>query len=116
MLTESRIKRLMIFLGETYHERNPLDYCGSCLACLELESLNRTFTTQADMMDLYQKIFEEKQWHKFTIFAKTRFSFNDYDKVYTNLETGFYSWLFCLSGDDYEKRCGMVDGFLEGGK
>ena len=136
MTNEDR-KLLTEYLGECWHELpdNPLGEkeMGTCVKCrLFLGYIgtgwdwavdddvriphNRTFTIRADMMDLYDRLFQKHKWHKFTVFAKMRFSFNDYDQTFTNIETGFYAWLFCLSGEGYEDRCQMVANWVKEAK
>ena len=99
-MTDENKKLLTKYLGERWRDKTVEDV-------FEWQD-NRTFTSRADMMDLYDRLFQKHNWHKFTVFAKMRFSFNDYNQTFTNIETGFYAWVFCLDGDGYEDRCQMV--------
>lgn len=127
-LSEAERKALTLYIGECWHSAwlatgngwndglKDREYCCNCSKVVwsakEKESARRTFTTEDDMLALYRKLFDEKRWHKFTVFAKTRFSFNDYDQVHTNIETGFYAWLFCLNcPEQIPERCKMVARF-----
>lgn len=126
MLTEAQCKRLTLFLGECWHEDQSSIYHPCCCSCGKeygediyrcftdhLELSNRTFTTQADMMDLYKKLHEVGKWGEFI--SDTYFKWEG-GQMLLPAEGDFIAWLFCLSGEGYEERCGMVDEFLEGGK
>ena len=103
-------------LKKSYTHPPKYNRCIHCGKSARFLRDNRTFTTRADMMDLYDRLFQKHKWHKFTVFAKMRFSFNDYDQTFTNIETGFYAWIFCLNGDGYEDRCQMVSEWIKEGK
>jgi len=103
-------------LKKSYTHPPKYNRCIHCGKSARFLRDNRTFTTRADMMDLYDRLFQKHKWHKFTVFAKMRFSFNDYDQTFTNIETGFYAWIFCLNGDGYEDRCQMVAEWIKEGK
>jgi hypothetical protein len=107
-MTDEDKKLLTEYLGERWRDKTVEDV-------FEWEE-NRTFYILDDMMDLYDRLFQKHKWHKFTVFAKTRFSFNDYNQTFTNIETGFYAWVFCLDGDGYEDRCQMVAEWIKEGK
>jgi len=111
-------KLLTEYLGECWHDCENDEECSKCKKTLRgyYFGTHRTFTTRADMMDLYDRLFQKHKWHKFTVFAKMRFSFNDYDQTFTNIETGFYAWIFCLNGDGYEDKCQMVAEWIKEGK
>lgn len=70
-----------------------------------------TFTTEADMMSLYRRLWETgKYWPSFHDYAVDVWS-----EISPPTEQWdcFTAWLFCLSGDGYEERCQMVAEFLE---
>ena len=119
-MNDENKKLLTEYMGDCWHEpgdqvskESPVMQCAKCKKYYHPMSGFRTFTTRSDMMDLYDRLFQKHKWHKFTVFAKMRFSFNDYDQTFTNIETGFYAWLFCLSGEDYESRCQMVADWVK---
>jgi hypothetical protein len=112
-------KLLTKFLSECWHGPYVTNYGHDCVNKIcekcwkspeELDHPNnRTFTTAQDMMDLKDKLVEKHRWYGFIVFAKTRFSFKDYDPCYDNIETGFYDWLinpprFCQLVADFLKK------------
>lgn len=89
-------KRLGEFLGEYWY-----------YLCRDV---NRTFTTERDMMTLYRKLWETGKWEDFWCAKHLAVPFNTIGS-----STGkFSAWLFCLSGEGYEEACKRVDDFLEG--
>ena len=85
------------------------------------ETRTRSFTTEADLMALYRKLWERGEWGEFFHHAKCPFelvalcpdeSGTDYDCY----ESDLTAWLFCLSGSGYEERCEMVGKYLRGRK
>ena len=75
---------------------------------------NHTFDNRNDLMDLYQKIYEDGKWDDFF----WDFAFKRKPENYGLGEAETSVWLFCLNGKDYEPRCKMVAAFygLEGEK
>lgn len=114
MLTDTRKKMLTEFLGEKIVEHEGQFYIG-LFTNGDLIPM-RTFTTRNDMMDLYEKLFEMGKWNEFYCDLFNRWYATEPIPDDADANALFSAWLFCLSGDDYEKRCGMVDEFLEGGK
>ncbi len=95
-------------LGECYHEGSSLLNAGyHCRKCDKAFSVNHTFDNRNDLMDLYQKAYEDERWEEF------------YDLVFDlavekdtrAYPSRFTSILFCLDGKDYEPRCKMVAEF-----
>ena len=68
---------------------------------------NRAFTTRNDLMDLYQKVYEDGKWEDFF----WDFAFQRKPENYGLGEAETSVWLFCLDGKDYEARCKMVAEF-----
>ena len=94
-------------LGEEWLEPPPnhRDTC-SCYECVDCRTYNRTFDTRNDLMDLYQKVYENGKWDDFSGGARwkhTMFSVEDFVEM--------SAWLFCLDGKDYEPRCKLVSEF-----
>ena len=85
----------------TFHE-----YCDDCGDKLGV-SVNRTFTTRNDLMDLYQQVYEDGKWDDFF----WDFAFKRKPENYGLGEAETSVWLFCLNGKDYEPRCKMVAEF-----
>lgn len=108
-------------LGECWHERanpgnaeQPRCTCGvvndSAFALNEghIFKVRRTFDCEADMMALYRAIKKAGKWEDFEKIAKTKHPHGW--GIYPDKDT-FTSWLICLSGEGYEKRCKMVAEF-----
>ena len=68
---------------------------------------NRTFDNRSDLMDLYQKIYEDGKWDDFF----WDFAFKRKPENYGLGEAETSVWLFCLDGKDYEAQCKMVAEF-----
>ena len=85
----------------TFHE-----YCDDCGDKLGV-SVNRTFTTRNDLMDLYAKVYEDGKWDDFF----WDFAFKRKPENYGLGEAETSVWLFCLNGGDYAERCKMVAEF-----
>ena len=85
----------------TFHE-----YCDDCGDKLGV-SVNRTFTTRNDLMDLYQQVYEDGKWDDFF----WDFAFKRKPENYGLGEAETSVWLFCLNGEDYAERCKMVAEF-----
>ena len=95
-------------LGECYHEGSSLLNSGyHCRKCDKAFSVNRTFNNRNDLMDLYQKIYEDGKWDDFF----WDFAFKRKPENYGLGEAETSVWLFCLNGEDYEERCKMVAEF-----
>lgn len=100
-------------LGECWHSSSLIihnDTSGQCKKCgtmlYIIGGANRTFTTRNDLMDLYQKAYEDGKWDDFSGGARwkhTMFSVEDFVEM--------SAWLFCLDGKGYEDRCKMVAQF-----
>ena len=75
---------------------------------------NHTFDNRNDLMDLYQKIYEDGKWDDFF----WDFAFKRKPENYGLGEAETSVWLFCLNGKNYEDLCKMVAEFygLEGEK
>ena len=92
-------------LHECWHEGSSLLNAGyHCRKCDKAFSVNRTFTTRSDLMDLYQKVYEDGKWGSFSIFSLRKFRI-DRESDYYN------SWRCCLNGEGYEERCKAVAEF-----
>ena len=78
-----------------------------------LEEFNRTFTSRADMMDLYQVIVKKRKWDKFLWHIKWIILPNREEFVHSK---DIDQWLFCLSGEGHEERCQMIAGWIKEGK
>jgi len=119
--TDEEIRRYLTeeVLGECWHELDGNQPGCHCIKCgmrftaihysdWNPKAFNRTFITQADMMDLYKALIKARRWGAFDKFS--------YDKWLINTNTHYSAWLFCLSGEGYEERCKMVLEFWKGGK
>ena len=95
-------------LGEEWLEPPPnhRDTC-SCYECVDCRTCNRTFNNRNDLMDLYQKIYEDGKWDDFF----WDFAFKRKPENYGLGEAETSVWLFCLNGEDYAERCKMVAEF-----
>ena len=108
-------------LKECWHDINPPSisnfwYICSCgevfgdpLQAIQHQNnaKNRTFDNRNDLMDLYQKIYEDGKWDDFF----WDFAFKRKPENYGLGEAETSVWLFCLDGKDYEARCKMVAEF-----
>ena len=70
-------------------------------------SNRRRFTTRNDLMDLYQKIYEDGKWEDFF----WDFAFQRKPENYGLGEAETSVWLFCLDGKGHEERCKIVAEF-----
>ena len=68
---------------------------------------NRTFDNRNDLMDLYQKVYEDGKWEDFF----WDFAFQRKPENYGLGEAETSVWLFCLNGKDYAERNNMVAEF-----
>lgn len=94
-------------LCECWHGRKEIWAMDICPRCGRLPSTNHTFTTRNDLMDLYQKVYEDGKWEDFF----WDFAFQRKPENYGLGEAETSVWLFCLDGKDYEARCKMVAEF-----
>lgn len=99
-------------MGECWHEweTSPgcIAVCKKCSASTMFPWVkNRTFDNRNDLMDLYQKIYEDGKWDDFF----WDFAFKRKPENYGLGEAETSVWLFCLNGKDYEPRCKMVAAF-----
>ena len=69
--------------------------------------LPRTYDNRNDLMDLYQKVYENGKWDDF--FWDFAFQRKPENCGLGAAETTV--WLFCLDGKGYEERCKMVSEF-----
>lgn len=94
-------------LKECYHDgRMPINCGYRCVKCGNTFTTNCTFDNRNDLMDLYQKIYEDGKWDDFSGGARwkhTMFSVEDFVEM--------SAWLFCLDGKGYEEKCRMVAEF-----
>jgi len=106
-LTEKVLKEQWHYtVGVRYSEHfGNLEKC-SC-GRVECDEENRTFDNRSDLMDLYQKIYEDGKWDDFF----WDFAFKRKPENYGLGEAETSVWLFCLNGKDYEPRCKMVAAF-----
>jgi hypothetical protein len=112
-LTDERRKRLTEYLGLCWHEgRMPINCGYRCVKCGDTYVANRTFHTEADMMELYRAIHREgkSKSEDFMRFMMDRNPDKYYNFQYDYIQN-FNGWLFCLSGEGYEERCKMVAEF-----
>jgi hypothetical protein len=72
--------------------------------------VSRTFDTRNDLMDLYQKVYEDEKWREFEAEVYER-RFIPYFYKETKMVNNFNTWLFCLDDKDYEPHCKMVAMF-----
>ena len=68
---------------------------------------SRTFDNRNDLMDLYQKVYEDGKWEDFF----WDFAFQRKPENYGLGEAETSVWLFCLNGKDYAERNNMVAEF-----
>ena len=95
-------------LGKCYHDGSSVLMAGyHCKKCDKLFSCNRTFTTRNDLMELYQKVYEDGKWDEFFWFSASHCK-PKREGLGCSETT---AWLFCLNGKDYEDRCKMVADF-----
>ena len=67
--------------------------------------LPRTYGNRIDLMDLYEKVYEDGKWCRYQIAAWLC-------KEVADLKPHEYTtWLFCLDKTGYEERCKMVAEF-----
>ena len=83
-------------LGECYHEGSSLLNSGyHCRKCDKAFSVNRTFNNRNDLMDLYQKIYEDGKWDDFfwdfAFKRKCVDDFGDYE-AQCRMVAEFYGW------------------------
>ena len=120
-MTDEQRKALTKYLGECWHEfvvafppvepeqipvrGHKCKHCGKYWPTKIRDGHgSRTFDNRNDMMDLYQKVYEDGKWGSFSIFSLRKFKFSRED-VYLN------AWRFCLDGKGYEERCKLVAKF-----
>jgi hypothetical protein len=113
-MTDEQKKLLTEYLGECWHSSSLIihnDTSGQCKKCgtmlYIIGGANRTFTTRNDLMDLYQKAYEDGKWDEFFWFSASHCK-PKREGLGCSETT---AWLFCLDGKDYEKRCKMVSEF-----
>lgn len=95
-------------LGECYHEGSSLLNAGyHCHKCDKAFSVNRTFDNRSDLMDLYQKVYEDGKWDEFFWFSASHCK-PKREGLGCSETT---AWLFCLDGSSYEEKCRMVAEF-----
>jgi hypothetical protein len=91
-------------LGECWHEGSMPINCGyRCIKCGDTYTVNRPFTTDADMMALYRAIRKNDSWFSFCDFARQKcinINIDDYEEI--------VAWFLCLDGKDQEARCCLV--------
>lgn len=100
-------------LKECYHEGSSLLNAGyHCRKCDKIFTCNRTYSTEADMMELYRAIHREgkSKSEDFMRFMMDRNPDKYYNFPYDYIQN-FNGWLFCLSGEGYEERCKMIAEF-----
>ena len=94
-------------LKECYHETEPTSLrCIKCGTNVDYRNW-RTFDNRSDLMDLYQKVYEDGKWEDFF----WDFAFQRKPENYGLGEAETSVWLFCLDGKDYEAQCKMVAEF-----
>lgn len=99
-------------LGECYHEGSSLLNAGyHCRKCDKAFSVNRTFDNRNDLMDLYQKIYEDGKWSEYDGEDYAVLRWIDCEPARHEKDSDYDAWLFCLDGKDYELRCKMVAEF-----
>ena len=103
-LTDERRKRLTEYLGLCWHEgRMPINCGYRCVKCGDTYVANRTFDNDADMMALFRKMVNKKDYDRFRFVTKERLTFA--------LPVGTFDeqWLFY----DPERFCNLVAEWLE---
>jgi hypothetical protein len=80
-----------------------------CKKCDKIFTCNRTYSTEADTMELYRQIEKDGKWDVF--FWNSASSCKPKRHGLGASETT--AWLFCLSGKGYEDRCKMVAEFYD---
>jgi hypothetical protein len=105
VMTDENKKLLTKYLGERWRDKTVEDV-------FEWQD-NRTFTSRADMMDLYQAIVKKRKWDKFLWHIKWIILPNREEFVHSK---DIDQWLFCLSGEGHEERCQMIAGWIKEGK
>ena len=97
-------------LGECWHDGTSILMAGyHCKKCDKIFTCNRTFTTEADMMELYRQIEKDGKWDSFS-----ESQFNYWDDLFPFQKSdklGFMQWLFCLRGEGYLLSCKTVAEF-----
>jgi hypothetical protein len=108
-LTYEQKKALTEMMGECYWNLDDLDdegICKKCGTCVEGHHPNRTFTTDADMVDLFRWLVRRGKWNEFEEYAYDRFS-NEIDN--SGFDTA--TWLFY----DPSRFCWLVNEAREKG-
>ena len=112
-LTEKVLKECWHSSSLTIHN----DTSGQCKKCgtmlYIIGGANRTFTTRNDLMDLYQKVYEDWKWTELVKYLNNIWWIK-YGRLYDTVDEAiadYNAWLFCLNGKNYETRCKMVAEF-----
>ena len=106
-MNDERRKVLTEYLGECWLWDEDLDdegMCKKCGQCFESHRLNRTFTTDADMMDLFRKLTDKDVFNSFyswVMWKHTYWSIKNYEEMIKFL---FY---------EPERFCCLVAEWLE---
>jgi len=104
-------------LKECWHEGSSLLNAGyHCRKCDKAFSVNRTFTNRNDLMDLYQKIYEDGKWSEYDGEDYAVLRWIDCEPARHEKDADYDAWLFCLDGEAYEDRCKMVSEFYGWGE
>ncbi len=89
-------------LKECWHSSETWYDCDNAKHCRR-----RTFDNRNDLMDLYQKVYEDGKWDEFFWFSASHCKPKREGLGCSEIT----AWLFCLDQKDYEYRCKMVAEF-----
>ena len=106
-------------LGECwniYVNFNDEGMCQKCGDPAEKHAGNRTFDNRSDLMDLYQKIYEDGKWSEYDGEDYAVLRWIDCEPARHEKDADYDAWLFCLDGEAYEDRCKMVSEFYGWGE
>jgi len=100
-------------LRECWHDGTSILMAGyHCKKCDKIFSCNRTYSTEADTMELYRQIEKDGKWDDFVKHTSAKWGENVV--LYMVVEEAiadYIAWLFCLDGKGYEDRCKIVSEF-----
>jgi hypothetical protein len=102
-------------LGGCWHEPISLTACtcqrtGIVNSYIHCSNMNRTFTTDANMMAVFRKIRDKGKWADFINYARIAYK-NSFNLLWKYVwEEKFTEWLFL---DNPERACCLAAMFLE---
>lgn len=100
-------------LKKSYTHPPKYNKCIHCGKSARFLRDNRTFTSRADMMDLYEAIAKKGEWFDYYYHMFNKFARLMADISKGSTQQDFAAWLFCLNGQGYEERCQMVADWIK---